>query len=219
MSHGVLIVGAGPTGLNLALATGAARPPFRIIDQAQGPGTQSRALAVHARTLEFYRQLGLAEAVVEAGTKIEAIRMREAGAEVAHVRSARSRRRHEPLSLRPRPAARRARGFARRTLGRRGRADRMGDAAGEPHPGRESASRRVWAAARRRALLMSPAATAPTATCARRSASRSPGGTYEGLYYVADVERAAAWRRNSCSLWTRATSPCACPRARAGTNG
>jgi NADPH-dependent 2,4-dienoyl-CoA reductase/sulfur reductase-like enzyme len=55
----VLIVGAGPTGLVLALwlTRLGARP--RIIDKTAEPGTTSRALAVHARTLELYRQLDL----------------------------------------------------------------------------------------------------------------------------------------------------------------
>lgn len=86
MSDRVLIVGAGPTGLNLALRLARHGCPFRIIDAASGPGTQSRALAVQARTLEFYRQIGLADAVIAAGTRIEAIRMRENGEDVASIR-------------------------------------------------------------------------------------------------------------------------------------
>ncbi len=85
MSLPVLIVGAGPTGLNLALRLKRHGVAFRIIDQASGPGTQSRALAVQARTLEFYRQVGLADRVVAAGVEIQGIRMREAGEEVARV--------------------------------------------------------------------------------------------------------------------------------------
>ena len=81
----ILIVGAGPTGLVLALFLRRHGVPFRIVDQARGPGEQSRALAVHARTLEFYRQLGLADRAVAAGTVIEDIRMREGGADVAQV--------------------------------------------------------------------------------------------------------------------------------------
>ena len=33
----------------------------RIIDKNSGPGQASRAMAVHARTLEFYQQLGFAD--------------------------------------------------------------------------------------------------------------------------------------------------------------
>jgi 2-polyprenyl-6-methoxyphenol hydroxylase-like FAD-dependent oxidoreductase len=39
----------------------------RIVDQSAGPGETSRAMVVQARTLELYRQLGLAQAVVAAG--------------------------------------------------------------------------------------------------------------------------------------------------------
>jgi 2-polyprenyl-6-methoxyphenol hydroxylase-like FAD-dependent oxidoreductase len=61
----VLIVGAGPTGLVLALWWTRLGVRVRIIDKAAEPGTTSRALVVHARTLEFYRQIGLADAVVQ----------------------------------------------------------------------------------------------------------------------------------------------------------
>jgi 2-polyprenyl-6-methoxyphenol hydroxylase-like FAD-dependent oxidoreductase len=47
----------------------------RIIDKTAEAGTTSRALAVQARTLEFYRQMGLAEAVVAAGRKMSAVNM------------------------------------------------------------------------------------------------------------------------------------------------
>ena len=57
----VLIVGAGPTGLVLALWLTKQGVPVRIIDKTAEPGTTSRALAVHARTLELYEQLDLAE--------------------------------------------------------------------------------------------------------------------------------------------------------------
>jgi 2-polyprenyl-6-methoxyphenol hydroxylase-like FAD-dependent oxidoreductase len=66
----VLIVGAGPTGLVLALWLTRLGVRVRIIDQTAEPGTTSRALAVQARTLEFYRQIGLADAVVERGHQL-----------------------------------------------------------------------------------------------------------------------------------------------------
>ena len=53
----VLIIGAGPTGLVLALWLRRQGVKVRIIDKTPGPGTTSRALAVQARTLELYRQL------------------------------------------------------------------------------------------------------------------------------------------------------------------
>ncbi|HWN58160.1 MAG TPA: FAD-dependent monooxygenase [Methylomirabilota bacterium] len=68
----VLIVGAGPTGLVLALWMTRLGVRVRIIDQTAEPGTTSRALAVQARTLELYRQIDLADAVVERGHKLVA---------------------------------------------------------------------------------------------------------------------------------------------------
>src|SRR5258708_12526441 len=65
----VRIVGAGPTGLVLALWLSRFGVALRIIDKAPEAGTTSRAMVVHPRCLEFYRQLGIADAVIEAGEK------------------------------------------------------------------------------------------------------------------------------------------------------
>lgn len=73
----VLIVGAGPTGLNLALSIARSRIPFRIISDAEGPGEHSRAMVVHARTLEFYDQLGFAAEVIGQGIKAGAAHLLE----------------------------------------------------------------------------------------------------------------------------------------------
>ena len=81
----VLIVGAGPTGLNLGLWLHRHGCPFRIIDQHAGPAEESRALAVQARTLEFYAQLGLASDIVARGVKIDGLRIHEEGQERAHI--------------------------------------------------------------------------------------------------------------------------------------
>jgi len=60
----VLIIGAGPTGLVLALWLTRLGARVRIVDKTSEPGTTSRALAVQARTLELYSQVGLADKVV-----------------------------------------------------------------------------------------------------------------------------------------------------------
>jgi 2-polyprenyl-6-methoxyphenol hydroxylase-like FAD-dependent oxidoreductase len=66
----VLIAGAGPTGLVLALWLTKLGVRVRIVDKTAEPGTTSRALAVQARTLEFYHQIGLDDAVIAGGVKI-----------------------------------------------------------------------------------------------------------------------------------------------------
>jgi 2-polyprenyl-6-methoxyphenol hydroxylase-like FAD-dependent oxidoreductase len=71
----VLIVGAGPTGLVLAVCLTKLGVNIRIIDKSAEPGTTSRALAVQARTLELYQQLGLAEAVVDRGHQVPAVNL------------------------------------------------------------------------------------------------------------------------------------------------
>ena len=75
MRHDVLIVGAGPTGLVLALWLTRQGVGVRIIDRTAAPGTTSRAMAVQARTLELYRQLDLADAVIRAGCRNPAINL------------------------------------------------------------------------------------------------------------------------------------------------
>ncbi len=81
----VLIVGAGPTGLVLALWLAKLGVGVRIIDKTDRPGTTSRALAVQARTLELYRQLGLADAVVERGHQVPAVNLWVKGERAARI--------------------------------------------------------------------------------------------------------------------------------------
>ena len=59
MQTDVLIVGAGPTGLMLANQLGRRGLKPLIIDRHAGPAEQTRAMAVHARTLEIYAKMGL----------------------------------------------------------------------------------------------------------------------------------------------------------------
>lgn len=70
-SQPALISGAGPSGLMLALWLAKYSVPFRIVDKALAPFETSRAIIMHARTLELYRMLGLAEDVLEAGTRVQ----------------------------------------------------------------------------------------------------------------------------------------------------
>src|SRR5512147_1894344 len=81
----VLIVGAGPTGLILALWLTKLGVRVRIIDKTTQAGTTSRALAVQARTLELYRQLDLADAVLARGHKVPAVNLWVKGQSAARV--------------------------------------------------------------------------------------------------------------------------------------
>ncbi|WP_020006780.1 FAD-dependent oxidoreductase [Salinicoccus albus] len=67
MDKKVLVAGSGPTGLAMAAGLEKHGVPFRIIDKAPAPGGESRAMIVHARTLEMYDQFGLAEEMINRG--------------------------------------------------------------------------------------------------------------------------------------------------------
>ena len=63
----IVIVGAGPTGLLLACQLAMRNIDFRIIDKTDDHTTQSRAIVIHARSLEILQQMGLAEEAIEQG--------------------------------------------------------------------------------------------------------------------------------------------------------
>ncbi len=69
----VLIAGAGPTGLMLALWLTRLGVRVRIADPKPGPVQETRAIAVQARTLEFYDQLGLGAEALAQGRHFAAI--------------------------------------------------------------------------------------------------------------------------------------------------
>jgi 2-polyprenyl-6-methoxyphenol hydroxylase-like FAD-dependent oxidoreductase len=81
----VLIVGAGPTGLMLANQLGRRGIHATIIDRHSGPAQQTRAMAVHARTLEIYRKLGIAEQAVALGRPGNGSNMWSRGRLRAHI--------------------------------------------------------------------------------------------------------------------------------------
>src|SRR5258706_13621862 len=84
-SNEILITGAGPTGLVLALWLTKLGVKVRIIDRTSEPGTTSRALAVQARTLEFYHQVGIDDVVISSGVKIQNLNMWVKGRRAARV--------------------------------------------------------------------------------------------------------------------------------------
>ena len=63
----VLVVGAGPTGLALAVQAERHGASVRIVDRAAAPVRESRALVVQPRTLELLAGCGVTDALVERG--------------------------------------------------------------------------------------------------------------------------------------------------------
>jgi 2-polyprenyl-6-methoxyphenol hydroxylase-like FAD-dependent oxidoreductase len=187
----LLIVGAGPTGLVLALWLTKLGVAVRIIDKTAEPGTTSRALAVQARTLEFYRQVEIAHAVVESGVKVAGVNLWVRGAKSARV----------PLqnigeSLTPFPFALVFPQDAHERL----LIERL-DALGVKVERRTELVRFDQHPEGVRATLQRPDGSEETcnatylagcdgahSTIRESLAIDFPGGTYEGLFYVADVE-------------------------------
>jgi 2-polyprenyl-6-methoxyphenol hydroxylase-like FAD-dependent oxidoreductase len=189
----VLIIGAGPTGLVLALWLTRLGVTVRIIDRTAESGTTSRALAVQARTLEFYRQAKIADAVIAGGIKVSTLNFWASG-----VRAARMpfRRIGEGLSPYPFPLVFPQDAHERLLI------DQL-DALGVGVERRTELVRFsehdgcVWAALKlpdgseetcKAAYLAG--CDGASSTVRERLAIGFPGGTYAGLFYVADVEAA-----------------------------
>ena len=71
----VLIAGAGPTGLMLALWLAKSGVRVRIADPKSGPVNETRAIGVQARTLEFYDQLGIGNEALAEGEPFGAVNL------------------------------------------------------------------------------------------------------------------------------------------------
>ncbi|MGZ3441622.1 MAG: FAD-dependent monooxygenase, partial [Polyangia bacterium] len=65
----ILVVGAGPTGLSLAIELARRGVPHRLIEKSTVRSDKSRALAVQARSLELMRPWGVADELVARGRK------------------------------------------------------------------------------------------------------------------------------------------------------
>src|SRR3990167_4266531 len=68
----VLIVGAGPTGLTMALECLRYGLSCRIIDQSAEATTFSKAIVIQARTLEVFQRIGIHEKFLKEGLQLKA---------------------------------------------------------------------------------------------------------------------------------------------------
>lgn len=75
----VVIIGGGPTGLSLACQFIRHNIDFIILEQNETVTRFSKALGVHARTLEIYEQLGVARTAIERGEIAGKFRLLEGG--------------------------------------------------------------------------------------------------------------------------------------------
>jgi 2-polyprenyl-6-methoxyphenol hydroxylase-like FAD-dependent oxidoreductase len=79
----VLIVGAGPSGLMMAAQLLRYGVQPIIIDSKQGPTNHSKALAVQARSLEIYRQMGVIDRIISGGKQAGGVIFNENGSPIA----------------------------------------------------------------------------------------------------------------------------------------
>jgi 2-polyprenyl-6-methoxyphenol hydroxylase-like FAD-dependent oxidoreductase len=74
---GVVVVGAGPVGLCLALGLHRQGVPVLVIEASLSPSTQSRASTFHPPTLELLNELGVADSLIAMGLKAEITQFRD----------------------------------------------------------------------------------------------------------------------------------------------
>ena len=67
----VLIFGAGPAGLVLAIELARRQVPCRIIERKAQPTETSRSFTLHAKTMEMFEHMGIAHYFLEDGIKVE----------------------------------------------------------------------------------------------------------------------------------------------------
>lgn len=74
---GILIVGAGPTGLALAITLQQAGVDYLLIDKLAAGLNTSRAAVIHAHTLEMLEPLGVVEDLAKRGRQLQHFSVRE----------------------------------------------------------------------------------------------------------------------------------------------
>ena len=83
LSDGVVIVGAGPTGLILAAELALAGVRCLVLERRSGPQDASRAICLHARTMEVLDLRGQAAIFADAGLAVPSFPLGPRGAKIA----------------------------------------------------------------------------------------------------------------------------------------
>jgi 2-polyprenyl-6-methoxyphenol hydroxylase-like FAD-dependent oxidoreductase len=81
----VLVVGAGPTGLLLTAELARHGVSCRLIDRNEGPIRLSRAIGIHARTMEIFEQIGLIDDLLAVGLRCDGFSQYARGSRIFHV--------------------------------------------------------------------------------------------------------------------------------------
>lgn len=90
ISCDVLVVGAGPTGLTLAIELRRRGVEVLLIDALEAPQHWDRATVVHPRSLEVFEALGIVDEFLAAGAPQRAARLHSAGEVLVEVDFSRS---------------------------------------------------------------------------------------------------------------------------------
>jgi 2-polyprenyl-6-methoxyphenol hydroxylase-like FAD-dependent oxidoreductase len=86
MTQSVLIIGAGPVGLTLAIELQRYGVPIRIVEKAAHRTDKSKALVIWSRTLELLdRQPGGSAPFIEAGFKVDAASILAGGERIGRI--------------------------------------------------------------------------------------------------------------------------------------
>src|SRR5437764_9912723 len=81
----VLVVGAGPVGLVAASRLTAMGVRPRVVGLLEAPSPLSKAVAVHARTLELFAGMGIVDRFLDEGVRLDRAEMRSGGKVRVHV--------------------------------------------------------------------------------------------------------------------------------------
>lgn len=85
MTQPLIIIGAGPVGLTMAIELARFGVPVRIIDRNAQRTDKSKALVIWSRTLELLDRAGFASTLIAAGNKVIGANITAGGGRIAHI--------------------------------------------------------------------------------------------------------------------------------------